>query len=420
MRRAGFEVETMHSDRSQQERDAVIYKFKRSSTMLLFATDVAQRGLDVKGVSHVVNFDLPDRLDDYIHRVGRTGRAGVSGSALSFCCSGDLILPSLVKLFDEEKLPVPTEVRALSAACFGNSYNDRSPRARENYNPVNLGDLKSELENLSKECQTRVNGNNSGHSAADSSRMLVGNLPMSSRPFEDVQKFTFEKELRKLFAFCGPIKAIGFETRSLHGADYFAGTVWVDFEKATDAAYAARMYDGYTMTSGSPLGKRLECTLAQNVPEQHASQRYLCNEPAAADPSKPGPPLQEYLHAGIDASNSQHHALVESGAKLQQIPPQSDSVIADAVNVSQSATIRQSDVSPTLHDCARMKAWWDLLTADEKNAAERLGWSRLTWELGAGPTAGVAGWATLSDLEKLAAATLGYDEQVWDAEGGNN
>jgi hypothetical protein len=192
----------------------------------------------------------------------------------------------------------------------------------------------------------------------------------------------------------------------------------VDFEKATDAAYAARMYDGYTMTSGSPLGKRLECSLARKIPEQHAPQRYLNNEPAAADPSRTVPPLQEYLHAGINVSNSQHHTLIEPEAELEQVPPHYDAATIDPVSVSQFATADK--VSATTQDCARMKAWWDELTADEKNAAECLGWSRLTWELGAGPSRGVAGWTTLSDLEKLAAATLGYNQEVWDAEGAKN
>lgn len=421
MRRAGFDAETMHADRSQQERDAVIYKFKRSSTMLLFATDVAQRGLDVKGVSHVINFDLPNRLDDYIHRVGRTGRAGVSGSAVSFCCSGDSILPSLVKLFDESKLPVPTEVRALSAACFGNGYADRSPRAKEDYSSANLADLKRELSGVQvrANCQVGENSSSSGHSAADSSRMFVGNLPISPRPLDDVQKFSFEKELRKLLAFCGPIKAIGFETRSLNAAEYFAGTAWIDFEKAADAAYATRMYDGYTMTTGSPLGKRLECSLVRKVPEQQAPQRYLRNERADADPSETGPPLQEYLHVGMDMSNSQHHTLTEPTAELEQVLQCSSApATKHHASVSQSAT--PDNASETMQDCARMKAWWDELTADEKNAAECLGWSKLTWELGAGPTTGVAGWATMSDPEKLAAATLGYNQEVWNEEGGKN
>ena len=69
---------------------------------------------------------------------------------------------------------------------------------------------------------------------------------------------------------------------------------------------------------------------------------------------------------------------------------------------------------------ARLKAWWEELTGDEKRAAERLGWSKDTWEAGAAPATGVGGWATLNNPEMLAAVALGYDQEVWDAEGARN
>ena len=410
MRMAGFDVDTMHSDRSQQERDAVISKFRRKSTMLLFATDVAQRGLDVKGVSHVINYDLPERLDDYIHRIGRTGRAGASGSAISFCCSGDAILPSLVKLFDESKLPVPTAVRALAAACFGSTYTDRTSRAKEEYSAANLADLEIELGHLAQ-LDTHAGGTDSGsgrNAAESSSRMLVGNLPTALRPLQDVQKFLVEKELRKLFAFCGPIKAIGFDTRRVNEADYFTGTVWMDFKVAADAQYAARLYDGYTMTSGSPLGKRLECSLS-SVQQHKAPQQHIYNAPVAVGESKAVLPLQKYLHAGIFMSNSQEHTLDDTEAEPEPVPTQSE-----------SASKGHAGFALDTQECARLKARWEELTGDEKRAAERLGWSKHTWEAGTAPTTGVAGWATLNDPEKLAATALGYDQKVWDAEGGRN
>lgn len=405
MRRVGYDAETMHGDRSQQERDAVIMKFRRESTMLLFATDVAQRGLDVKGVSHVVNFDLPDRLDDYIHRIGRTGRAGVCGSAVSFCCSGDAILPSLVKLFDESKLPVPTEVRALSAACFGNTCTE-DRHFRQDSNDVDLAGLKKELHYLSKlECHPGGNSSTDSNATADSSRMLVGNLPTSLRPMEDVQKFVFEKELRKLFAFCGPIAAIGFETRTVNEEVLFTGTVVVDFKVAADAAYAVRMYDGYTMTSGNPLGTRLQCALAHEPPRQEAPKTQPLTENISVenDETQSGPSLQEYLQAGIDVSKSQDDALADPEAAPEQILTRLESV----------STIQ---LQATAVDCARMKSIWKQLTGDEQSAAERLGWSGHTWDAGHGPTAGAAGWATLNDVEQLAAKALGYTQQVWDAE----
>ncbi|PYZ96182.1 DEAD/DEAH box helicase [Alteribacter lacisalsi] len=80
----GYEVEGIHGDLPQNKRDKVIQKFKSKRIEILVATDVAARGLDVSGVSHVFNFDLPQDPESYVHRIGRTGRAGKHGVAFSF------------------------------------------------------------------------------------------------------------------------------------------------------------------------------------------------------------------------------------------------------------------------------------------------------------------------------------------------
>jgi len=74
----------IHGDKEQRERDRTIADFKSGRTNILIATDVAQRGLDIKDVKYVVNYDIPKTIEDYIHRIGRTGRAGATGTALSF------------------------------------------------------------------------------------------------------------------------------------------------------------------------------------------------------------------------------------------------------------------------------------------------------------------------------------------------
>ena len=73
----------LHGDMNQRERKRVIERMKRGEHRLLVATDVAARGLDITGLSHVINFDLPRVAEDYIHRIGRTGRGGASGIAIS-------------------------------------------------------------------------------------------------------------------------------------------------------------------------------------------------------------------------------------------------------------------------------------------------------------------------------------------------
>jgi len=80
----GLRVKTLHGDMSQGSRDGVMIAFKGGRERLLVATDVAARGLDIAGVSHIVNYDIPNSPDIYVHRIGRTGRAGESGRAITF------------------------------------------------------------------------------------------------------------------------------------------------------------------------------------------------------------------------------------------------------------------------------------------------------------------------------------------------
>ena len=84
LQKLGYRAEGLHGDLSQYQRDNVMNKFRANQINVLVATDVAARGLDVSGVSHVFNFDLPQDADSYVHRIGRTGRAGNEGLAMSF------------------------------------------------------------------------------------------------------------------------------------------------------------------------------------------------------------------------------------------------------------------------------------------------------------------------------------------------
>src|SRR4051794_19094015 len=79
----GVRVKALHGDMSQGSRDGVMIAFKGGRERLLVATDIAARGLDISGVSHVVNYDIPNSPDVYVHRIGRTGRVGRSGRAIT-------------------------------------------------------------------------------------------------------------------------------------------------------------------------------------------------------------------------------------------------------------------------------------------------------------------------------------------------
>ena len=85
LERAGIGAEAIHGNKSQNARERALEAFRAGKTQVLVATDVAARGIDVEGISHVVNFDLPNVAEAYVHRIGRTGRAGAVGRAISFC-----------------------------------------------------------------------------------------------------------------------------------------------------------------------------------------------------------------------------------------------------------------------------------------------------------------------------------------------
>ncbi len=85
VKKAGIEAEAIHGNKSQNARQRALSNFKAGKTRVLVATDIAARGIDIEDLSHVINYELPNIPETYVHRIGRTGRAGASGIALSFC-----------------------------------------------------------------------------------------------------------------------------------------------------------------------------------------------------------------------------------------------------------------------------------------------------------------------------------------------
>jgi ATP-dependent RNA helicase RhlE len=84
-------VQAIHGDRPQKQRQEAIDGFRDGRYDILVATDVAARGLDIAGVSHVINFDVPKTSEDYVHRIGRTGRASATGEAITFVCPDEFL-----------------------------------------------------------------------------------------------------------------------------------------------------------------------------------------------------------------------------------------------------------------------------------------------------------------------------------------
>jgi ATP-dependent RNA helicase RhlE len=90
LQREGIKADVMHSNRQMKHRTRALERFATGKVRVLVATDIAQRGLDVEGISHVVNYDVPMDPEDYVHRIGRTGRAGSTGTAVTFVTATDL------------------------------------------------------------------------------------------------------------------------------------------------------------------------------------------------------------------------------------------------------------------------------------------------------------------------------------------
>ena len=135
VRAFGHTAAELHSNRSLSQRKEALEGFKSGRYRVLVATDIAARGIDVKGIELVLNYDLPDNAEDYIHRIGRTGRAGVSGHAISFATpdqKGDVraierLMRGTLPLSQLPELPPPRVMPAPSHAPYGHRPPYRPP-----------------------------------------------------------------------------------------------------------------------------------------------------------------------------------------------------------------------------------------------------------------------------------------------------
>ncbi|HEX6559103.1 MAG TPA: C-terminal helicase domain-containing protein, partial [Longimicrobiales bacterium] len=105
LQREGISAEVLHGDKDMKQRRRALDEFANGKVQVLVATDVAQRGLDIEGISHVVNYDVPRNPEDYVHRIGRTGRAGAEGTAVTFMTGGELAAVNDIERMLGTKLP---------------------------------------------------------------------------------------------------------------------------------------------------------------------------------------------------------------------------------------------------------------------------------------------------------------------------
>jgi ATP-dependent RNA helicase RhlE len=130
---AGFDAEAIHGNKSQGQRIRALDAFKKGKARLLVATEIAARGIDVEDVSHVINFDLPNVPEQYVHRIGRTARAGQGGRAVSFCAPDER--PYLKDIERLTKQPVPVLETDLSLAAPRAAEHAPKPRPQNKKQP---------------------------------------------------------------------------------------------------------------------------------------------------------------------------------------------------------------------------------------------------------------------------------------------
>jgi len=106
LERMGIKVGVMHADRAQGARQAALEDFRAGKTEVLIATDIVARGIDISDISHVINYDVPENPEDYVHRIGRTGRAGASGYALTFVGPDEIVQMREIEYMLHKLLPL--------------------------------------------------------------------------------------------------------------------------------------------------------------------------------------------------------------------------------------------------------------------------------------------------------------------------
>jgi len=152
--KAGYDIEALHGDLTQQQRDKVMGRFRSKNLQLLIATDVAARGIDVDGITHVINFELPDDMEVYTHRSGRTGRAGKTGICLSICHSRESYkIKSLERMINAQfhKVDVPSGKDVCRKQFF--HFMDKLMQADVNHGDYEtyMPDLIEKFKDVSKE-----------------------------------------------------------------------------------------------------------------------------------------------------------------------------------------------------------------------------------------------------------------------------
>jgi len=131
LERDGFEALAIHGNKSQGARERALGRFRDGTLQILVATDVASRGIDVSDISHVINYDLPNVPEVYVHRIGRTGRAGQGGIAIAFCDENEGEYLRGIEKTIRQSIPV-NEEHPFHSAKAQSRKGDKAPKKKQN------------------------------------------------------------------------------------------------------------------------------------------------------------------------------------------------------------------------------------------------------------------------------------------------
>jgi ATP-dependent RNA helicase RhlE len=197
LERAGIQAEAIHGNKSQTARERALANFKDGRTRVLVATDIASRGIDVDNVTHVINYDLPYEPESYVHRIGRTARAGASGIAIAFCDGEERKLLQAIEKLIRLKIPVmaapefamiaDTDSAGSRERMERSDRSDRAPRSSSNNGNRQNGNGQRRSSNGSSSSNSQSSGNRNGRSErpATSERAASSDRTSSSQRNSD-------------------------------------------------------------------------------------------------------------------------------------------------------------------------------------------------------------------------------------------
>ena len=179
----GLSATAIHGDKSQLERQQALEEFKTGKVAVLVATDVAARGLDIEDLPLVINFELPGQPEDYVHRIGRTGRAGATGEAIS------LVSPDEEERLEAIERMIKLRIERELVSGFGLDPRDaggmlKSPQERDRARQRRERDPRSAAPALAREQRERSPRAGGGHAGAARRAPPVPADPIFSRPYE--------------------------------------------------------------------------------------------------------------------------------------------------------------------------------------------------------------------------------------------